>query len=480
MLKKIGIMVLAASIMMSGAAYAETKETESEMDWTITWQEESKFLKESGMSDSELAKVKVLFDKAVALEKGDKFDRADKIWDQVYKMVDKYYDAGEEQMTWQEELPFLKEMGVNEAGLKTLEKLFNEAVKDPDKWSLYDKELEKLVPGIFDAETIDFGAEKDFLKEIGVSEADMAKVEALSKEIETLNKEKKYDEANKKWDQVEKILEKYYKAFEAKELAELDFKNEVEWLKEMGVPQTEITNLEKLFNEAVALLKADKHDEAEKKWSEYDKLLDKYFEAHDAKELASLNFADEKEFLKEMGVPETDFAKLEKLYNDALALLKAKKHDEAEKIWSEYDKLLSKYVETFEAKELANLNFSEEKDFLKEMGVPETELKTLEKLFNEAVALVKAKKHDEADKKWDEYHKVLEKYEASFENETDMGTITFAQEKEWLKELKVPETEMAKLEKLFNEAIKLENADKMEEADKVWDTYFEALDKYLK
>jgi len=47
--------------------------------------------------------------------------------------------------------------------------------------------------------------------------------------------------------------------------------------------------------------------------------------------------------------------------------------------------------------------FEEEKEFLKEYDISQTDLVTLEKLFNEAIALEKTNKSEAAEQKWDAY-----------------------------------------------------------------------------
>ncbi|MCT4604782.1 MAG: hypothetical protein N4A64_01550 [Marinisporobacter sp.] len=138
-----------------------------------------------------------------------------------------------------------------------------------------------------------------------------------------------------------------------------------------------------------------------------------------------------KENLKDIN--EEDKKALKKLYNEAADLEKAKKFDKAFKKWEAFDKILEKYFKDEKiigtiamdgqnleevVKDIAIIgseelpNFDE---FIKEMkevlnDIDKTDLKTLRKLYNEATTLEKDKKFDEANKKWEAFDKILEKY----------------------------------------------------------------------
>lgn len=202
------------------------------------------------------------------------------------------------------------------------------------------------------------------------------------------------------------------------------FKEYIEGMKEFlkDIPKTDLTTLEKLFNEIDVLEEASKFDESGKKWEEFDKILEKYYKEDfkvilkESMELPSFKvfMGDMKEFLKD--IPKTELTFLEKLYNEINTLEKAEKYDEADKKWGEFDKKLETYFKEDAAIiEGYSIELPSFKDFIGGMkeflkDVPKTDLTTLKKLYNEIDALEKAEKFDEADKKWEAFNKIFDKY----------------------------------------------------------------------
>lgn len=103
-----------------------------------------------------------------------------------------------------------------------------------------------------------------------------------------------------------------------------------------------------------------------------------------------------------------------------------------------------------------------------------TVLTEVEKLFDQAMALEKEKKYDEADKVWTKiYEKDIFNYDI-IEGTTDglLEPYTLEIFKETLKK-DVSKAVLAEVEKLFNEAIALEKKDAYDEADKIWDKIYD-------
>lgn len=202
------------------------------------------------------------------------------------------------------------------------------------------------------------------------------------------------------------------------------FKEYMEGMKEFlkDIPKTDLTKLEKVYNEIDALEDAKKFDESCKKWDEFNEVLEKYYKEDfkvilkESMELPSFKvfMGDMKDFLKD--IPKTESTSLEKLYNEINTLEKAEKYDEADKKWGEFNKKLETYFKEdatiIEGCSIELPSFKVfmggMKDFLKE--IPKTDLTTLEKLYNEIDALEKAEKFDEADKKWEAFNKIFDKY----------------------------------------------------------------------
>ncbi len=183
-------------------------------------------------------------------------------------------------------------------------------------------------------------------------------------------------------------------------------------------------------------------------------------------------FEDEKEFLDELNLDAEALSALEKLFNEAISFEVAGNFEEAEKKWDAFEKLLDENLpeDDFEA-----YTFEEEKEFLDELDLDAEALSALEKLFNEAIAFEEADNFEEAEKKWDAFDKLLD---ANLP-EDDFEEYTFEEEKEFLDELDLDAATISALEKLFNEAIALEEAGNDAEAEKVWETFDNLLESNL-
>jgi len=394
MLKKIGVIALTCSILFSVNVFADQKQVLEE-EWNYTFEEEKEWLEELDVEDDDIKVLENLFNEALK-----------KDTDEAWKNYDEYLNKllpedMEDDFDIEEEKEWLEELQVSQADMSALETLFNEAIalEEADKfdeadvkWTAYEEILEKY----YDAFEFTFDDEVEWLKEMGVSDADVSALETLFNEAIALEEADKFDEADVKWAAYEEILEKYYDAFE------FTFDDEVEWLKEMGVSDADMSALETLFNEAIALEEADKFDEADVKWAAYEEILEKYYDAFE------FTFDDEVEWLKEIGVTDADIVALKTFYNDAIALEEADKMDEAEKKWIAFDEILDKYEDAFDEEE--DYSVEEEKAWLKEIGVSDADIDTLVLLFNEALVLEEAEKFEEAENKWVTYDEILDKY----------------------------------------------------------------------
>ncbi|MBI9013320.1 MAG: hypothetical protein JEZ08_13890 [Clostridiales bacterium] len=247
------------------------------------------------------------------------------------------------------------------------------------------------------------------------------------------------------------------------------FEDEKTFFEDLDLSQTDMASLEKLFNEAIALEKANQFEAAEQKWDNYFNLLDEKLPKTNFEEYT---FEDEKEFLEELGFNKEEMATIEKLFNEAIALDKEEKYEEAEKKWDAFYAIIDVKLPEMDFMEYT---FEDEKEFLEELGLNKEEMATIEKLFNEATALDKEEKYEEAEKKWDAFYAIIdEKLPEDFDE-----SYTFEDEKEFLEELGLNKEEMATIEKLFNEALALEKAEKYEEAEKKWDALYNIIDEKL-
>jgi hypothetical protein len=222
MFKKVGIIALACSILVSGAAFAETKEVKKvvdQTDYSISFDDEKEWLEELNVNTADMAKLEILYKEAIALEENGKEDEAQAKWNEFDVILNNYFE--EEEITFEEE--------------------------------------------------------KEWLEEIGVNSADMVKLELLFNELIILEENGKEDEVETKWDEIDIILENYYD----EEESDFTFEEEKEWLEEMGVNSADMAKLETLYNEVIALDENGKEEEAESKWNEIDTILENYYDSED-------------------------------------------------------------------------------------------------------------------------------------------------------------------------------------------------------
>jgi hypothetical protein len=354
MFKKVGIIALACSILVSGAAFAETKEVNEvvdQTDYSISFDDEIEWLEDLNVSSVDMAKLEVLYKEAIALEENGKEDEAEAKWNEFDAILDNYFE--EDEITFEEEKEWLEEMGVSKVDTTTLATLFNELItfeengqeKEAEaKWN----EIDAILDNYYNEEVYTFEEELEWLNEMGVSEADIAALETLFNEAIVLEENDQEKEAEAKWNEFDAILDNYYN----EEESDFTFEEEKEWLEEIGVNSADMVKLEALFNEVIALEENDKEEEAEAKWNEIDTILENYYDSEESDEEESdFTFEDEKEWLKEIGINSADMVKLEALFNEVIALEENDKEEEAEAKWNEIDTILENYYDSEESDE---------------------------------------------------------------------------------------------------------------------------------
>lgn len=160
-----------------------------------------------------------------------------------------------------------------------------------------------------------------------------------------------------------------------------------------------------------------------------------------------------------------------KLLTDIEKLENEEKFDEAAKLWDKFEKLLPD-VEG----EMDYDFYGEIKDFINKEVKAENKKEALN-LLSELEKLEKNEKFDEADKVWDKLEKLLPECEG-IECDLDVYDEDMDNYYDDLKELLAPEIKAEDKDaamKLIEEIQTLEEAEKYDEADKVW----EKLEKYL-
>lgn len=196
------------------------------------------------------------------------------------------------------------------------------------------------------------------------------------------------------------------------------------------VTATDKDMLEKHYNQAVKYEKEEKYETADKEWSEFDKIFFKYeTSAYGDIEMPSFDaFMEEmKEFLKTMD--SKDEKNLKGLYEAAAKLDKEEKYDDSMKAWDAFYKGFDKFIdesklETCETSDLEEADYEDQdlmmemptyKAFIKDMSeflkpISTKDQKSLETLYNKAIANDKEGKYEEAEKDWTAFDQLLEGY----------------------------------------------------------------------
>ncbi|MCT4619286.1 MAG: hypothetical protein N4A62_07835 [Marinisporobacter sp.] len=193
-------------------------------------------------------------------------------------------------------------------------------------------------------------------------------------------------------------------AAEKKEVIE-EFSTFKEFIQEIkDIKKDDLKKLETLYNDAISFEKQEKFTDADKQWDVFDGILEKYDNIpFDEIGLEDPSFKD---FIKDLDVTlkNADIQKLEKLYNDAIALEKNKKITDADKKWHEFDTLLDKYCD------FKDISFDDFMKDFQDLKIKKDDLKALKEIYNKAISFEKNKKLTNADEQWDKFFNILDKY----------------------------------------------------------------------
>ncbi|MCM1989749.1 hypothetical protein [Oceanirhabdus seepicola] len=171
-------------------------------------------------------------------------------------------------------------------------------------------------------------------------------------------------------------------------------------------------------------------------------------------------------------IKKEDLVKLEKNFNEAVALEKEEKIEAADKKWDEFYNIFDKYMP--EMTDYEEMSFE---DFIGEMkeDIKKEDLAKLEKTYKEIQTLEKAQKFEESDKKWNEFYNILDKYIPEMAAFEEMSFEDFIGETKQ----DIKKEDLVKLEKIFKDIETLEKAQKFEELDKKWNEFYNIFDKYM-
>lgn len=348
MFKKVSIIVLSLGIVLTGLVNADVKETtafDSEgVSCEVSWDNEKAFLEDLNVSEEDYAKLTKLIDEIAALEANEKYEEAEKKWDEYVTILEKYTGKNDVMvLDWNSEAAYLASANVAQSDIDALQVLYNNAVASEndnnvtlakDKWEAYFNKFDEVVPAVgLTGSAISVDDEKAMFKELKVSADDMKALEKILEEIKVLEEKEDNDAIDQKWIAYERILKKYG-------FGEASFDMEKAFLKTANADAKDIDALETLFNKAVKLEKEAKYEEADAVWAEYDKIMNKYYDVKADFTMETI----EDDYSKLNLEPEAVKA-LKAAFEKAVKLEKEAKYDAAEEAWNAYYELLDQHMD---------------------------------------------------------------------------------------------------------------------------------------
>ncbi|MEB2282419.1 hypothetical protein LAV73_20960 [Lysinibacillus xylanilyticus] len=229
-----------------------------------------------------------------------------------------------------------------------------------------------------------------------ITKEDLAKLEKLFNQTKKLEKEEKYDEVEKISLEMVKITKPYILASWVPASFE-------EFIEEYGFSEKNIVikendqkQLKDIYQQWIKLEKSGKEDKAQEKFDEFIKVLQPYLDALNP----PLTFEEYISDL-ELDIPAEAMPKLKTLYNDAKKADKDKNDQLSEKLWGEFDEMITPYFKPLSFEDyFSNIDFE----------IKANDKKQLKKLYEEATALAKTGDDEKANEKWVAIDKILDPY----------------------------------------------------------------------
>jgi hypothetical protein len=181
------------------------------------------------VSDDDVKKITTLYNKIIPLEKTNKFDEACELWNQLYIVLDTYYDY---------EFDIILDTDYN-----------------------------------YEVQTAEEFLKEEFGENIKISDEDIVKITTLYDNITLLEDADKFDETEKLWEQLNNILNTYYN---------FEILTGEEFLKQLTYDDIKISvedtvKITTIYNEIIVLEEAEKFEETDVLWEAFDKIYNSYF-----------------------------------------------------------------------------------------------------------------------------------------------------------------------------------------------------------
>lgn len=268
--------ILSVSLLFTATGLCSEKQENTDEGRLVTSEnyepytfEEFKECLKKDLTKDQMAKVKSLFDKAIALEEKQEIEKASDIWNEIDSMDVFDCEDCDFEYTFEELKKELKS-DVSPKDLKKAEQLFDKAIA-LDKEGKYDEankvwnELYSLNIFTYEMDYEDFtfdSLEQEFKKD--VSKEDINKAKALFDKAMELEKKDKFDDAEKVWEQLYalEIFDHDFGEFE--EYTYDMFKQELK----KDISKDDHAKAKQLFEKASELDKIGKFDDAKKVWDE--------------------------------------------------------------------------------------------------------------------------------------------------------------------------------------------------------------------
>ncbi|WBW96598.1 hypothetical protein [Oceanirhabdus sp. W0125-5] len=216
----------------------------------------------------------------------------------------------------------------------------------------------------FEDDDFELESKEDFLKELKaeidkIDEKDLAKLGNLYDQIIVLEKAEKFEEADKLWDQLDNILNKYYDSEDFELQSKEDLLKELK--EEIGeINEKDLATLGALYDQIVVLEDAEKFEQVDKLWEQFDNILNKYYDGEDFEDEdfveEDYKLQSKEEFLKEIKdevgkIDQKDLAIVGTLYDQIIKLEEDEKFEETDKLWEQLDNILNKYYDDKEVED---------------------------------------------------------------------------------------------------------------------------------
>ena len=259
----------------------------------------------------------------------------------------------------------------------------------------------------------DFYTFEVFKKELPkeVTKEDLTKLEKMFNDIKKLEKEVSAEiekgatdeEIEKKYEEMQKIQEEMYKVAKPYILANWQPQTFEEYIEDFGfkeenivIKENDITQLKAIYAEWVKLQKSGDEVKATEKMDEFYKILQPYLD-----ELYPPQTFEEFMEGSELDIPTETLAKLKTIYENILKADKEENTELSEKLWGEFDQIISEFIKPVTFEEYMS-------DF--EFEISEADQKQLKSLYEEALALDKKEDVEKAQEKWEAFYKILDPY----------------------------------------------------------------------